>query len=137
MLQKAKDSVEIKGHDQWPLCYGSFKRGQVGPVDLLFPSPRPTLGPLVFLSDMGFCVYSFYNSFVFNLQSNPEKSLGGANHSLLFFELIIFHCLRKVCICLVNSCPCTSLFLLILCNIAQAINQSVWLQGHTMPFKVL
>lgn len=109
-----------------PSAMGALK-GPSWPCGFVLSSPGPILAPLVFLSDMRFCTYSFYNSFVFNLQSNSEKSLGVANRSLLF-KLIIFLCLWKISICPVNSCPCTSLFSLILCSIAQAITQSVWLR---------
>lgn len=78
---KTKKSVERNGHNQRPLCYGSFKGAK--------------LVPLLFLADTRFWAYSFYYSFIFNLQSNPhelEKSLGVANRGS-FFKLIISLCL--------------------------------------------
>lgn len=129
LLQKPRTQWREMDTTRGPSAMGPLK-GLSWPFGFVLSSPGPTLAPLVFLSDTKFCAYSFYNSFVFNLQSNPgglEKSLGVANHSL-FFKLIISLCLWKIYIRLVNSCPCISLFSLILCNIAQAITQSVWLR---------
>lgn len=119
-----------------PSAMGALK-GPSWPCGFALSSPRPTLGPLVFLSDMGFCIYSFYNSFVFNLQSNPEKSLGGVNHSLLF-ELIIFHCLRKS---MHMPSKFLSMYIFIFINFMQhsSSNNSICLVTKDIqcPFKVL